>query len=104
MASQSKKYPLGMRFQLMDEYHKYNYLFAKHKTLSSETRQVETIGILNFDGKIGSIGKTLRDIVTNIRDKKDGQRVFNTIYRKYNNSFAYVAQYRPDKAELAKAS
>jgi len=112
MASQLKKYPLGVRFRLMDEYHqymkestkiKYNYLFDKHKTLSSEMRQMETSSILNLDGKIGSIGKTLRDIVTNIRDKRDERRVFNSIDRKYNNPNVYVIQYRPDKAELAKA-
>ena len=112
MASQMKKFPLGVRFRLMDEYHqymkestkiKYNYLFDKHKTLSKEMRQVESTAILNLDGKIGNTGKTLRDIITNIRDVKDNRRVFNTIDRKYNNPQAYVAQYRPDKAELAKA-
>jgi len=66
-------------------------------------RQVESTAILNLDGKIGNSGKTLRDIITNIRDIKDNRRVFNTIDRKYNNPQVYVAQYRPDKAELAKA-
>ena len=112
MAAQTNHYPLGVRFRLMDEYHqymkestkvKYNYLHDKHKTLTKEMRQVESTGILNLDKKIGSTGKTLRDIVTNIRDKKDGRRIFNTIDRKYNNPLVYVAQYRPDKAEMAKA-
>ena len=105
LVAQNKKYPLGVRFRLTDEYNqymketskvKYKYMFDKHKTLSKEMRQVETSKILNPDKRIGISKFTLRDIVTNIR-------VFNTIDQKYNNPSVYVAQYRPDKADLAKA-
>jgi len=112
LVAQNKKFPLGVRYRLTDEYNqymkesskvKYKYMFDKHKTLSKEMKQVETAAILNLDRKIGSTKFTLRDIVTNIRDKSDNRRVFNTIDQKYNNPSIYIAQYRPDKADLAKA-
>ena len=112
LVAQNKKYPLGVRFRLCDEYSqymketsriKYTYMRDKHKTLCKEMRQVETETIINLDRKIGDTKLTLRDIVLSIRDKTDTRRVFNSIDQKYNNPTTYVAQYRPDKAELAKA-
>ena len=112
LVAHNKKYPLGVRFRLSDEFNqymketsklKYNYMLDKHKTLSKEMRQVEATSILNLDKKIGNTRFTLRDIIINIRDKTDNRRVFNSIDQKYNNPSAYIAQYRPDKAELAKA-
>jgi len=112
LVAHNKKYPLGVRFRLCDEYTqymketsriKYTYMRDKHKTLCKEMRQTETENILNLDRKIGDSKFTLRDIVLGIRDKTDKRRVFNSIDQKYNNPSIYVAQYRPDKAELAKA-
>ena len=112
MVAHNKKFPLRVKFRLCDEFiqHmkessklKYNYLFDKHKTLSNEMRQVETVSILNLDRKIGDSKQTLRDIIIDIRDKTDGRRIFNSIDQKYNSPTTYIAQYRPDKAELAKA-
>jgi len=112
LVAQNKKFPLGVRYRLCDEYTqymketlraKYTYMLDKHKTLCKEMRQVETGGILNLDRKIGDSKLTLQDLVLAIRDKTDDRRVFNSIDHKYNNPSLYVAQYRPDKAELAKA-
>jgi len=112
LVAHNKKYPLGVRFRLCDEYTqfmkessciKYTYMRDKHKTLCKEMRQVETENIINLDRKVGDSKLTLRDILLNIRDKSDKRRIFNSIDQKYNNPSIYVAQYRPDKAELAKA-
>ena len=112
LVAHNKKFPLGVRFKLVDEYNqymkdtskvKYKYMFDKHKTLQKEMRQMETSAILNLDRKIGSTKFTLRDVVNNIRDKTDNRRVFNSIDQKYNNPAVYVVQYRPDKGDLAKA-
>jgi len=112
LVAHNKKYPLGVRFRLCDEFTqymkessriKYNYMRDKHKTLCKEMRQVETDTIINLDRKVGDTKLTLRDIILNIRDNTDERRIFNSIDQKYNNPSAYVIQYRPDKAELAKA-
>jgi len=101
LVAQNKKYPLGVRFRLCDEYSqymketsriKYTYMRDKHKTLCKEMRQVETETIINLDRKIGDTKLTLRDIVLSIRDKTDTRRVFNLIDQKYNNPTTYVAQ------------
>jgi len=44
---------------------------------------------------------TLRDVILNVRDKKDGYRVFASIDEKWNSDTIFVATYRPDKSSLA---
>ena len=108
--SQNKKWPLNVRFRVMDEFskymrestkQKYRYMVSKHVSLLDQLGLCECTQILNLDKRIGSTQSTLRDVILNIRDKKDGYRVFGSIDEKWNSDTIFVATYRPDKSTLA---
>lgn len=108
--SQKKKWPLNVRFRVMDEYHrymkdstkqKYRYMVSKHKALMKQIGMCECNQIINLDRQIGTSNMTLREIVQNIRDNTDNFRIFASIDEKWNSDTMYVATYRPDKSTKA---
>ena len=108
--AQKKKWPLNVRFRVMDEYskymkettkQKYRYMVSKHKCLLDQLGMCECNQILNPDLPVGSSRMTLRDIILNIRDKNDGHRVFASIDEKWNSDTLFMATYRPDKSTMA---
>jgi len=110
LLAQKKKWPLNVRFRVMDEYNKYmkestkqkyRYMLSKHTTLQTQMGVCECTQIINLDKRIGSSQMTIRDIILNVRDKKDGHRVFGSIDEKWNSDSIFVATYRPDKSALA---
>lgn len=112
LIAQNKKYPMGIRFRLVDQFHqymkdstkiKYNYMLDKHKNLTKGLKRFEISSILNLDRRIGSSKMTLRDTVVNIRDNDDDRRIFSTIDTRYDRPDVHVAWYRPDKASKAEA-
>jgi len=110
--SHNKRWPLGVRFRLMNEYsqylsetmqNRYRYLFNKHMICQSELGRTFTDSILNLDKKIDTTTLTLRDVVNNIRDIVDDRRIFATVDKKWNSGTEYVAVFRPDKNAKAYA-
>ena len=108
--AQHKKWPLNVRFRVMDEFNrymkestkqKYRYMVSKHTSLLNQLGVCECTQIINLDKKIESSQMTLRDVILNVRDKKDGYRVFGSIDEKWNSDTIFVATYRPDKSALA---
>jgi len=108
--AQKKKWPLNVRFRVMDEYskymkettkQKYRYMVSKHKCLLEQLGMCECNQILNPDLPVGTSRMTLRDIILNIRDKKDGHRIFASIDEKWNSDTMFIATYRPDKSTMA---
>ena len=79
----NKKWPLGVRFRLVDEYHeymseptkiKYRYMFDRHRTFTKEMKQISNDEVINVDKRIGDSKMTVRDVVNNIRDISDNKR------------------------------
>ena len=112
LVAQTKKYPMGIRFRLVDQFHqymkdstkvKYNYMLDKHRNLTKGLRRFEVSSIMNLDRRIGQSKQTLRDIVVGIRDNEDDRRIFSTIDTRYDRPDVHVAWYRPDKASKAEA-
>jgi len=112
LAQNNKFLPLGIRFRVMDEYTqymsdttkaKYRYMVSKHKTFLAEIKQVNTDAIISLDKKIGDSKMTVRDLVNNYKDIKDGKRIFSTINSKWNDAQTHIALFRPDKTAQAYA-
>jgi len=80
---------------------KYRYMVSKHKCLLNQLGMCECNQIMNPDVPIGSSRMTLRDLILNIRDKKDGHRVFASLDEKWNSDTLFMATYRPDKSTMA---
>ena len=108
--AQHKRWPLNVRFRVMDEFsrymkestkQKYRYMVSKHTSLLNQLGMCECTQILNLDKRIGNSQMTLRDVILNVRDNKDGYRVFGSIDEKWNSDTIFVATYRPDKSSLA---
>jgi len=107
--AQHKRWPLNVRFRVMDEFsrymkestkQKYRYMVSKHTSLLAQLGVCECTQILNLDKRIGTSQMTLRDVILNVRDKTDGYRVFGSIDEKWNSDTIFVATYRPDKSTL----
>jgi len=110
LLAQNKRWPLGVRFRLMDEYNqymsdnnqvKYRYLRDKHKTFLKQMKQYVSEDFICIDKKIGDSKLTIRDVFNNIRDDDDGRRIFSSIDSKWNDSDTHIAVFRPDKASKA---
>jgi len=108
--AQKKKWPLNVRFRVMDEYskymkdstkQKYRYMVSKHKCLLNQLGMCECNQIMNPDLPIGSSRMTLRDVILNIRDKSDNHRIFASLDEKWNSDTLFMATYRPDKSTKA---
>jgi len=108
--SHKKKWLLGVKFRVMDEFHqymkptakqKYRYMVTKHKAMMNQLAMCDCTQIINLDKKIGSSTMTVRDIVVNIRDNDDNYRIFASIDEKWNSDTLFTATYRPDKASKA---
>ena len=108
-----KKFPLGVRFRVMDEFfnqmkepnkQKYRYAKARHHNFIKNLGRIDCTQIVSLDKRIQIDDKrstTLRNIITNIKDKEDGRRIFATIDEKYNTDDIHIATYRPDKQSKA---
>ena len=108
--AQKKKWPMHVRFRVMDEYNKfmkestkqkYRYMVAKHTSLLAQLGQCECSQIVNLDRQISGSKMTLRDVILNVRDKQDGHRIFGSIDEKWNSDTLFIATYRPDKSTKA---
>jgi len=106
----NKKWPLGVRFRLVDEYHeymsdptkiKYRYMFDRHRTFVKEMKQISNDQVINADKPIGDSKMTIRDVVNNIRDTSDNKRVFASFDPKWNDPTIHIAIFRPDKSSKA---
>jgi len=82
---------------------KHRYMVSKHKTFLAEIKQVNTEATIALDKKIGNSKMTVRDIVNNYKDIKDGKQIFSTINPKWNDAQTHVALFRPDKPAEAYA-
>ena len=108
--SSKKKWVLGVKYRVMDEFHqymkpaakqKYRYMVTKHRAMMKQLAVCDCTQIINLDKKIGESTMTVRDIVVNIRDHEDNFRVFASIDEKWNSDTLFTATYRPDKATKA---
>ena len=108
--SNKKKWILGVKYRVMDEFHqymkptakqKYRYMVTKHRAMMNQIAMCDCTQIINLDKKIGDSNMTVRDIVVNIRDNEDNYRVFASIDEKWNSDTLFTATYRPDKATKA---
>lgn len=108
--SHKKLWPLGVRFRMVDEFtgnmketnkQKHRYLADKHKAFMKQISECNCDQILNLDRIIATSGKTLRSIITEIRDKDDNRRIFASIDERYNDNTTFVATFRPDKKSKA---
>ena len=108
--SHKKKWLLGVKFRVIDEFHqymkptakqKYRYMVSKHKAMMNQIAMCDCTQIINLDKKIGGSTMTVRDIVVNIRDNDDNYRIFASIDEKWNSDTLFTATYRPDKASKA---
>ena len=106
----NKKWPLGLRFRLVDEYHefmseptkiKYRYMFDRHRTFIKEMKQISNDQVINLDKPIGESKMTVRDVVNNIRDTSDNKRIFASFDPKWNDPSIHIAVFRPDKSSKA---
>jgi len=106
----NKKWPLGLRFRLVDEYHefmseptkiKYRYMFDRHRTFIKEMKQISNDQVINLDKPIGESKMTVRDVVNNIRDASDNKRIFASFDPKWNDPSVHIAVFRPDKSSKA---
>jgi len=108
--SSKKRWILGVKFRMMDEFHqymrpdmkhKYRYMVSKHRAMMQQIGICDCTQIINLDSKIGSSNSTVRDVVVNLRDNTDQFRIFATIDEKWNSDTIFSAVYRPDKASKA---
>ena len=108
--SSKKKWILGVKYRVIDEFHqymkptakqKYRYMVTKHKAMMQQIAMCDCTQIVNLDKKIGSSTMTVRDIVVNIRDNQDNYRIFASMDEKWNSDTLFTATYRPDKATKA---
>ena len=106
----NKKWPLGVRFRLVDEYHeymseptkiKYRYMLDRHRTFVKEMKQISNDQVINADKRIGDSKMTVRDLVNNIRDSSDNKRIFASFDPKWNDPSIHIAVFRPDKSSKA---
>jgi len=108
--SRKKIWPLGVKFRLMNEYHihmkdtnqeKYRYMVNKHKAYQDKICEGQCYQIIKLDKKIKNVGKSIREIVTNIRDRQDNKRIFGSIDEHWRNPLEFTVTYRPDKQSQA---
>jgi len=108
--SSKKKWLLGVKYRVMDEFNqymkptakqKYRYMVTKHKAMMKQLAMCDCTQIINLDKKIGSSTMTVRDIIVNIRDSEDNYRIFASVDEKWNSDTLFTATYRPDKATKA---
>jgi len=105
-----KKWILGVKYRVIDEFHqymkptakqKYRYMVTKHKAMMQQIAMCDCTQIVNLDKNIGNSTMTVRDIVVNIRDIQDNYRIFASMDEKWNSDTLFTATYRPDKATNA---
>jgi len=108
--SSKKRWILGIKFRMIDEFHqymrpdmkqKYRYMVSKHRAMMNQIGICDCTQIINLDSKIGTSEMTVRDLVVNIRDNTDNFRIFASIDEKWNSDTTFSAAYRPDKASKA---
>lgn len=108
--SHQKIYPGGTKFRVMNEFwpymtepnkKKYRYMKDRHKYFLDQLGLCSTSQILEIDEKVPGTKTTLRNIILNIRDKKDNHRIFNSIDIRWNSTSIYNITYRPDKRSMA---
>ena len=94
----------------MDEYNaymkkknliRYRYVVNKHNSFLSQLGTCETSQILDLDRKFSDKKTTLRSIIMDIKDKKDGQKVFHSVDPSWRTNTDFIITYRPDKQDLA---
>ena len=109
-----KRWPLGLRFRVVDEFfiqmkdstkQKYRYCKDRHASFLKNLGRSDCSQILNLDKKIKlpSSDKytTLRYIILGIKDNVDNRRIFATVDEKYNSDDLHVLTFRPDKSTKA---
>ena len=110
LCSRQKKYPGGARFRVMSEFWpymtdknkaRYRYMADKHKYFLEKIERCETTKILSIDTRIPGTRVGLRQVILNIRDKRDNHRIFHSIDVHWQNPSMYVLTFRPDKKTLA---
>ena len=110
--SRKKVWPLGVKFRLMNEFHihmkdtnqeKYRYMVNKHRSYQNKICKAQCFQIIKLDKKIKNTTSSIREIVTNIRDKNDEKRIFGSIDEHWKNPLEFTVTYRPDKEQLAYA-
>ena len=105
-----KKYPGGSRFRVMTEFwpymteknkKKHRYMAQRHKYFLDQIDDCVNGQILEIDTRIPGTRLTLRNVELNIRDRKDGHKVFNSIDIKWKSNTQYILTFRPDKKSMA---
>ena len=108
-----KKWPLGLRFRVVDEFfiqmkdstkQKYRYCKDRQSSFLKNLGKSDCSQILNLDKKIkisDDKSTTLRYIILSIKDVIDNRRIFATVDEKYNSDDLHVLSFRPDKATKA---
>ena len=109
-----KRWPLGLRFRVVDEFfiqmkdttkQKYRYCKDRHASFLKNLGRSDCSQIINLDKKIKlpSSDKytTLRYIILGIKDNVDNRRIFATVDEKYNSDDLHVLTFRPDKSTKA---
>ena len=108
-----KRWPLGLRFRVVDEFfmqmkdsnkQKYRYCKDRHASFLKNIGKADCSQILSLDKKI-KIGEskstTLRYMLLSIKDNEDDRRIFASVDAKYNSDDKYVVTFRPDKTAKA---
>jgi len=108
--SRKKVWPLGVKFRLMMDFNQYmkennkdkhRYMVNKHQAFLQQILEGTCHQIISLDKKIPHTRVTVREIVTQIRDKVDGRRIFGSIDEHWRNSLEHTATLRPDKRQKA---
>ena len=108
--SRKKVWPLGVKFRLMMDFNQYmkennkdkhRYMVNKHQAFLQQILEGSCHQIISLDKKIPNTKVTVREIVTQIRDRSDGRRFFGSIDEHWRNSLEHTATLRPDKRQKA---
>jgi len=108
--SRNKSYPMGVKYRLMADYNihmkdsnkeKHRYMVNKHRAFLSQIKRTSCSQIISLDKKIKNTDISIRKIVTNIRDNRDGKKIFGSIDEHWRNPGECVVIYRPDKDDKA---
>lgn len=100
----------GTKFRVINEYRsymtepnkrKYRYMKDRHKYFLDQLRFCSAAQPLDIDRRIPGTKETVRTALLDIRDKKNGHRVFRSIGIRWNSTSIYNMTYRPDKKSLA---
>ena len=108
--SRKKVWPLGVKFRLMMDFNQYmkennkdkhRYMVNKHQAFLQQILEGSCHQIISLDKKIPNTKVTVREIVTQIRDRVDGRRFFGSIDEHWRNSLEHTVTLRPDKRQKA---